>query len=457
MKGTSKELQEISLIGFIKDPYLLGKCITVLKDSFYENPEFRIIFTCLKSYYNKFTAVPSQKELSLLIVDTCDKLSNGTEELNKESILTTLDNIYKNADKISSDGFIYDQVAEFIRRNNIEESLGKIMDYMKGGDIDLNSVANDLASDISVSLSSRQNHLYNLSDVESIKDVREEALGDINNPMLIKFFIEAVNKRLQYKALTPGTLNMVSAAPGTGKTTLMINQGMYAAQQGFKVLHVFLGDMSNYDGLLRYLSNLTGVPTSKLVDLSVTDLEKFVTKNNMTGVLSNIYIASYAQGELTSTQLIDEITEMQANTHVHFDMIIIDYDENISKDDESIYESGGLIYNKLGLFAVVNKSVVFIVSQPKQQYWSDEIIPLEAAAESSKKQKIIDTMFTLGKSSRKSSVGSFFIAKNRRGETGSIMRVRIDGSNTRIEHITEREFNETRKSEKGEAKTDESE
>jgi len=132
-------------------------------------------------------------------------------------------------------------------------------------------------------------------------------------------------------------------------------------------------------------------------------------------------------------------------------MIIIDYDENISKDDEdNIYESGGLIYNKMGMFAVENHSVVFIVSQPKPGYWNQEIIPLEAAAESSKKQKIIDTMITMGKPFRSSSVGSLFIAKNRRGEVGSIIRIKMNGANTRIEAITQREYDEIKSREEAE-------
>ena len=110
------------------------------------------------------------------------------------------------------------------------------------------------------------------------------------------------------------------------------------------------------------------------------------------------------------------------------------------------------------MFAVANKSVVFIVAQPKTTYWSNEIIPLEAAAESSKKQKIIDLMITMGKPSRSSSVGSIFIAKNRRGEVGNTFRVKIDGSTTKIEHISQEEYNfikaEEEKNKKGDSGND---
>lgn len=444
IKGTSKELQEIAMVGLLNDPYILGKTIEHINESFFENINYRIIYRCLKTFYIKYNSIPSEKELSVLIVEQCSK----DNFVDTNSVLSELSELL--ATEIASEDFIYEKVIDFIRRNKVENTLSKVVTYISNGEIDMEQVSADLVNDIHITLTGKQ-PVYNLADIENIANIREESLGSVDSPMLIKFFIDAVNRKMQYKALPPGTLNMVSASPGCGKTTLMINQGMYSAQNGYKVLHIFLGDMSKYDGLLRYLSNKSGVPTNTLVDMSPEELSKFVIKNNFDGSLSNIYLASYAQCELTATQLIEEISIMQKQLRVHFDLIIVDYDENISKDDDNIYESGGLVYNKLGLFAVTNKSVIFIVSQPKPQYWNSEIIPLEGSAESSKKQKIIDTMITMGKPFRGASVGSLFIAKNRRGEVGNIMRVKIDGATTRITHITQAEYDRIKQMEQNNA------
>ena len=105
-----------------------------------------------------------------------------------------------------------------------------------------------------------------------------------------------------------------------------------------------------------------------------------------------------------------------------------------------MYEAGGQLYNKMALFAVLNKSAIFILSQPKTEFWKQEVIPLESASESSKKQKIIDLMLTMGKPSKSSSIGTLFIAKNRRGEDSKVIRLKIDGSNARMSHISEDEY-----------------
>lgn len=436
MKGASSELQEISLIGLMNDPYLLAKCIPEITEKFFSNTIYKLIYKSLKKYYNKYLTVPTEKELSVMISDL------HKEDYGKlDDILSSLNKLYST--KISSEDYVYDQITEFIKRNKIETSLNKVVDYINGGSIDLDTVATEFRDSLSVTFNRAP--LLNLSDISKVSEVREEALGPSENPVMIKFFLDPVNWCMQYKALPPGTLNMIVAPPGRGKTTTMINQGVFTAEQGFNVLHVFLGDMSRYDGLLRYLSCYTGVQTSKLVDLSDNDLKKFIQKYNMSGILSHIYIASYAADELTPNQLVEEITSMQKDNKVHFHVIIVDYDENFANSSTSMYESQGSNYNRLALFAVINKSVLFIASQPKPEYWSKEVLPLECAAESSKKQKIIDLMLTIGKPKKDSKVGTLNIAKNRRGDDCKYVRVKFNGANARVKAITEEEYAEGKK------------
>lgn len=235
----------------------------------------------------------------------------------------------------------------------------------------------------------------------------------------------------------------------THNTTILLNQGLYTAQQGYKVLHIFLGDMTKFDAKTRYLSILSGIPTKKIVELSDQDLGKFIAKFNMSGILSNIDIVSYAADELTANQLIEEIKVIQTKSRKHYDCIIVDYDENIASEETDMYKSGGVIYNKMAYFSRYNKSVTFIASQPKTEYSSYEILPMECLAESSKKQKIVDTVMTIGKPSRGSEVATVHVPKNRRGTSGSIYRCHVCGETGKFEHITEEEYLKIKQQERG--------
>ena len=235
----------------------------------------------------------------------------------------------------------------------------------------------------------------------------------------------------------------------THNTTLLLNQGLCVAQQGYKVLHIYLGDMTKFDAKTRYISIVSGIVTKKLVKLPTKDLAKFIQRYNMTGFLSNIDILAYSADELTANQLIEEIKIAQKNKKTHYDFIIVDYDENLAYEDSDMYKSGGLVYNKLAFFARYNSSVIFVASQPKIEYSSHEILPMECLAESSKKQKIVDLVLTMGRPSKGSGVATLHVAKNRRGNSGTIYRLRTDGDTGKYEHITEDEYIRIKQAERG--------
>lgn len=444
LEGSSQELQEITLIGLLNDPYMLARCSSEITESYFSTKEYKLIYKSLIFYYNKYLKIPTENELVLVMQDfyreEYGSLDSAKEILNK-----------LNQSEVPDEDFVYERVISFIRRVRVEKTLGKTVDAINSNSVNLDEIATELKDSLSISLN--KSSLYRLSDIEKIDEVKEEAIGSSDNPVMIKFFLDPVNWCMQYKAMIPGTVNMVVAPPGRGKTTLAINQGISAAKQGYNSLHVFLGDMKRYDGLLRYLSCYSGIDTSKLVDLSNENLTKLVKKYNMSGVFGNIYILSYGADEISPSQLTEEIKSLQRDNKVHFHQIIIDYDENFATDIDSMYEKGGAVYNRLALFSVLNKSVLFVLCQPKPQYWNNEIIPLEGAAESSKKQKIIDLMLTIGSKDKSSSVGTLNIAKNRRGSDGKYVRIRKYGSNAQIVAISEAEYIEILNKEKYENKS----
>ena len=440
MKGSSAELQKLSLVAFVNDVYLFSKCVDSMNESYYENKSFKLIFKALKEFYVKYTKIPNQLELKIKASELYLDIYGD-----KDNIALEIDSIYST--ERSSEDFYTETVIEFIRRHNLEDAVGEVVKSLDGGSIDLDATAVRFSKALDINV--RRNRILTLSDTSKLREARQEVLGSQDSPMMVKFFIDSVNKCMQYKAIPPCTLNMVVAPPGRGKTTLLINQGLYAAQQGFKTLHIFLGDMSRYDGIIRYTACLSGTPSNNLVDLTEEELESFMRKWNMSGIMNNIDIASYAADEVSALQLIEEIKNAQRENKCHYNQIIIDYDENLRYDDtENIYMSGGSVYNSIALFATLNRSVIFIAAQPKPQFWDREVIPLEGASESSKKQKIIDLMITMGKPGKSSSIATMYLAKNRRGQDSKIMRLKISGDTARISQITDDEYNMIKNREK---------
>lgn len=442
--GISIELQDIALASLLKFQPILSKCADSIEETFFATEGYRFIFRCLRNYFLKYTVLPTEAELSVFIQNAyTEKVALVYGSLDKiQSAYARLLTV-----EINSEEFAQRQVVEFIRRCNIEISLGKAQDSLQDGTIDLDKVREDLIKDLTVDFAKIVP--LNLADISKVTVTRQEVFGGYN-PIIIKFFIEPINSTFLYGGMSAGTLNAVCAPAGRGKTTLLINQGLYTAQQGYKVLHIFLGDMNKMDGWYRYASILSGVTTQKISKLSDEKFQAFIQKFNTSGYLGNIEIITIPAKRFTASQLVEEIASIQERGNIHYDCIIIDYDKNLADGGEdSMYKLGGQVYDTFASFAVDNLSVIMIASQPKIGFWDKEILPLEALSESSKKQEIVDFLLTLGKPVKNSSIGTLYIAKNRRGKDCKTCRISIDGDTGIMKFITEEEFTNIKMSERG--------
>lgn len=119
----------------------------------------------------------------------------------------------------------------------------------------------------------------------------------------------------------------------------------------------------------------------------------------------------------SGTVKVSEYTEWMLKLGDKFDILFIDYDSNFARDEAlSMYDYGGALYDYLTRLTRAGK-LVFVASQPKINYFGDELLPLSAAGESSRKQHISDVIITLGRLWKsKMKMGKINVAKNRRGD-----------------------------------------
>ena len=433
IKGSSSEIETIVMAVLVSDPYVVSKVVGEIEDSYFTNPAYRIIYNEISKFYSVHWCLPSKLVLSAEI---------RKKENLPEDIFETIDTLFNEAKNLPDDTYATEEVFNFVTRARSENVLSSVVDSIRSsGSIDSDKVMGQLQEVYNFRMDKLS--VLTLSDVKQFQTVKREALGDEAYPQVIRFFVEPVNNTFQYGGLIPGTLNCVAAPPGRGKTSMLINQGAYAATQGFNTLHVFLGDMSRWDGLMRYVSTLTGYETKTLTSMSISEIETLVEKfNKTTGILDRVTVLTYPADTVSANGLMEDIKNLQRDNNVHFAQIIVDYDENIrAEDSDSMYNNAGILYNKLAAFAITNKSVVWIASQPKVGSWGEsEILPMECLSESSKKQKICDTILTLGKNNKISEAGTLFIAKNRRGTDGKLFRLSINGATCQMKHISEEEY-----------------
>lgn len=284
-------------------------------------------------------------------------------------------------------------------------------------------------------------------DEETVEDVSLDNIDECvdiyssRNKEGIKFFDERISDTLSTGAFDYGTINVITAPPGNGKTMLIMNQAVYVASQGKHTLHLAIGDLTRKQVIIRFLAIITKNTVRQIAMLSPEQFRQFISKAKMkySVIFEHLHCKCILPNSLNGIELVKLIKKEQERKNIHFDQIAVDYDGNIEtsistnkksvdKDNKSMYYEGADIYNLFVKFAKENETVVWMLSQPKIQFWGSEKIPLEGLNDSSKKQHIVDFIMSLGKKIKDEPKVTFFISKNRHGVSDKTIYSNMDGS-----------------------------
>ena len=256
--------------------------------------------------------------------------------------------------------------------------------------------------------------------------------------------IPQINQNLLYSGYKPSDLVMVMASPGTGKTTFMMQEATAFISQGIGVAYFFLGDMSPHSISLRFLTQINNMTTgdwASHVRITDSSLEHKIDQYKLTyspinrlvlesdfytrvadtySEILDEYLKIYCIPAVTITidELISEYLTCQIN-NPNIKVLIVDYDLNLSKKMDSMYEEGSYSYAKLSALAD-DGNLVLVATQTKTQYWDSLLPPLHAASESSRKQHAIDIAISIGR------LGHLYMCKVREGIEGAIVECNKD-------------------------------
>lgn len=235
---------------------------------------------------------------------------------------------------------------------------------------------------------------------------------------------EFIKRATPFQGYLRGQVIQVVAPPGVGKSNFLANEAVKMLQDGYSGYFVALGDMMRIDFITRFTSIILNEPFN---EVSIVP-QKYYT-DEVKSLLKNLRITVVPAGQLTSDGLCNFI-ETQVQPQSNIDFVMVDYDSNFQKETDSMYTEGDNVYNKLSEISRPSHSMyrtVFVASQPKIQYWGEEELPMECAAESSRKQAIIDLMITIGQSRKISRpAGIMKVTKARRGRVGEFSRYKVD-------------------------------
>ena len=216
---------------------------------------------------------------------------------------------------------------------------------------------------------------------------------------------------------------MVVAPPGRGKSLFCMNEANEMCHKGFKVFYLALGDLVASDFFIRLNSISRKVPLNDSTNQALNYKNQEGDIKLPDYISDNLHICVVPPQHLSPMEIKNLCHSNPAAKES--DVFIIDYDDNVRADAETLYEKGEMIYNEAKYIAgyIGKKKLVIIGSQVKIDQYNKNILGLESAATSSKKQQISDVVITIssknsGLAGSAEKVGIFNVVKNRRGLNG---------------------------------------
>lgn len=228
-----------------------------------------------------------------------------------------------------------------------------------------------------------------------------------------------------YRVVEKGSIGIISAQPGAGKSLVMQSMALNIAAQGKKTHMLVLGDLGYLDIITRMCAMYSGRTFGEVR----MDLNNIYNSLNRT-IGGNLGITVMSANTLDVEEYVSYMLE-----HKEYEVLFIDYDSNfkIEGADDSLYNAYGKIYGEITKLSKDNR-LVFIASQSKVSSWNSPWgIGLADIGESSRKQHTADFVLTISKTPECiNQLGIMRLVKNRRGALNESAYIRLDNGHFRL-------------------------
>lgn len=406
-------MHDIILAAFLRETSFHSQYASVVDDSMFDSSSHKICINVYLDYIKKYNNMPSEEEMLAELPRYCQKY--GMDASIKQQSIETLIRCYKMNYSVE---YARENFIKFATVNKLTSSVinaAKIIKN-KGEDLserDYERIQEEIEAALTIKARDTEGVLFSEVADDPLNFIQTQNRYD--KTLVVKTGIPSFDNAHLAGGPLPGEMYVISAPPGRGKSTVLVNIGANAIVSGKDVIHIFVGDNTEADGVLRYCARLTGVPLAQIMLNSSEYLKSWNhLKENFN--LGNLIIGAYPIGGPTVADIRSFITKNMVRKGVKPAVLIIDYIDNCRRNDSNSYEALGQLYAQMKNICEEMKIIGWTASQPKAGTWdTDEVAGLGSLAESSMKQHIVDGMLTLTKRDDNSYV--LYVPKLRRGRS----------------------------------------
>lgn len=391
-------LEKLVLGAFLREDAFYAQYGSIVEDTMFATSSCKICINVYIDYTKQYNKIPNQDEMFRDLGKYCQKY--GIDDSMKQRAIEMLQESYKINYNLD---YVRDNFVKFATTNKLTESIIDAARIIKEkgeylSDRDMEKIHESIEHAITIKARDTEGIL--LSEVAENPAEFIQSQNRYDKSSVVKSGLPTLDNAHMAGGELPGEMYVISAPPGRGKSTVLVNVGASALLQGKDVIHVFVGDNSEADGVLRYCARLTGVPMSQIMMNSSQYIDSWgFLKSNFN--LGNLIIGAYPIDGPTIADIRSFVTKNIIRRGIKPAVLIIDYIDNCRKPaDLNSYEALGELYTKMKNMCEELGLVGWTASQPKVDTWeSGEAAGLASLSESSKKQHILDGLITLNKRS----------------------------------------------------------
>lgn len=404
-----KTFQEKIIQALIVDHRWASQVQEVMRVEYFEFRYLQYLAERIVGYYARYKCFPSFENLITVVRDD---LKGDSDEVLRMHVIEFLSKVRQNPN-VNDLPYVKEKTLDFCRKQEIKESLERIVDRVESADYD--QIVEDL------------NRAVNKGSCESIghsfEEDREARFIEQERHPIPTGIDEIDCQRILRGGLGRGELGVVVAPTGVGKSHALVHFGAEALLRKKNVIHYTFELSENAIGL-RYDSHITGIESNK-VPMHKEEVMKREDEMN----LGKLIIKGYPTGTATIQTLRAHIERCTLQGHKP-DLILIDYADimrSTRKYDAPRFELK-LIYEELRNLAMTFDLPIWTASQANREASTADVVGLENMSEAYGKAMVADVVISLSRKpdEKATGLGRLFVAKNRAGQDGIVYPVKIN-------------------------------
>ena len=427
------EIEKVILENLVYNDEYSRKVLPFILDEYFIDQKHKIVFDLIKTYFDKYNNFPPiealKVELSALRnVDetTFNKTKVFIGDL-KEDNVHDLQWLINNTEKFCQDKALFNALAKSIEIQQNEK-----------GSLSRGAIPAILQEALSVSFHTDLGHDY-------IRDADERFEYYQQKIKKIPFDIDLLNS-ITDNGVSDGTLNMIVAGTGVGKTLMQCHFAAYNLLCGYNVMYLS-GEMDAYEISRRIDANLLDIPIADL---------KVIPKTNFDSKIANI--AAKTEGRLVVEQFPTSqsgvnhfrflLNELKLKENFSPDIIYVDYINLMASSRIKMSQAGGsyayvkAIAEELRGLGIEHKFPIWSATQVNRTGFADSDFGMEHTSESFGLPMTADFMIGAFQNEEMERNGTMMIkqlGKNRYAGTGFHRKflVGVDKTRMRLTNISQ--------------------